>query len=192
MNKNHCWYNLDIDISTALSDSWQWESSQHKNNMRKYKADEIFSNSWLDTMKTIDIPIIGSLVHYKSKWHSSMEAHVDTYNGVGGAAFGINWVIGGQGSEMVWYELPDEKYRGIGKMTPANTPYMAWRTGMLREIDRCEIKSNAVLVRVDRPHAIVVKNQDRLSISARTNMKLMIWEDIVNYLHEKNLLVERD
>jgi hypothetical protein len=192
MNKDHCWYNLNIDVSTAIDSNWQWQSTGHKNNMRNYKADEMFSDWWLDKMSSINIPITGSLVHHKPKFFSSSEAHVDTYKGVGGAVFGINWVIGGRNSEMIWYEIPDDIYRGADKITPANTPYVAWPISELKEIDRCVIGSQAVLVRVDRPHAIVVRDQDRLSISARTNMKFLSWNGVVNYLNKKNLLTERD
>lgn len=192
MNQNHCWYNINIDVSTALDSNWAWESTRHRNNMRMYAAQEIFSDKWLDAMSAINVPVTGSLVHFKPKFFSSTEAHVDTYKGVGGACFGINWVIGGRDSEMIWYELPDEVYSGTDRITPANTPYVAWPVSELREIDRCVIGSQAVLVRVDRPHAIVVRDQDRLSISARTNMKFMSWDGMVNYLNKKNLLIARD
>ena len=192
MNQNHCWYNLDIDVAHALKNEWRWQSTGHSNNMRKYTADEIFATAWLDTMSAINMPITGSLVHHKPKMFSSQEAHVDTYKGIGGADFGINWVIGGRDSEMIWYDLPHQVYSGAGKATPAGTPYVAWPIVGLKEIDRCVIGSQAVLVRVDRPHAIVVGDEDRLSISARTNMKFMNWHGIVKYLQKKNLLIMRD
>jgi predicted small secreted protein len=116
MNENHCWYNLNVDVSDAVRNSWLWQSTDHNNNMRKYANDEIFNNSWLDRMSAINMPITGSLVHHKPKFFSSSEAHVDTYKGIGGACFGINWVIGGQDGEMVWYELPDEVHRGVKRI----------------------------------------------------------------------------
>jgi hypothetical protein len=187
---NHCWYKLNIDISNALRSDWKFESQ--RNDMKQFASSDVFNDSWLQQLKYNNLQIDSTIVHFKQRFFRDVEAHIDTSNnGKKNSCFGFNWVIGGKGSKMIWYNM-QENNPGITYTTPAGTPYVAWPIKSLTEIDGCEIQSEPVLIRVDVPHSIIVGDDPRLSISARTNINFMSWSEIVNYLRKKNLLIERD
>ena len=76
-----------------------------------------------------------------------------------------------------------------------NTPYSIEisRTEELEELDRGTITTNLTLVRVGVPHAIIMNDFPRWSISARGEVidETMYWKDITQWFRNKNLLIER-
>lgn len=156
-----------------------------------YKAKDIFSTDWLNYVKSIGLQINGAMLFYREACASTLEAHIDiaTAEPLELCNFGINWCVGGKGSEMVWFERPYYDKNSIAK-TAADTPYIAWPIDSLKEIERRHIGLEPVLVRTDIPHCIIMKSDPRWCISVRLDYKSsMTWEQIVKYMGDRNILL---
>jgi len=195
MNNEHCWYKLNLDISNALRPDF--DIQELSTGIRRFtNAQDIFTTDWLEYMNSRSMPVNGIMVFNRtSKIGKDMDilAHVDVHihRKLESAyrAFAVNWVIGGSDSEMIWYDMPEN----IPPLsyTPASTPYLEWPAIELNESDRCCIQSQPTMVRVSVPHAISVKNEPRICISVRTNGVPDNWDAAVNYLRDKQILIER-
>ena len=189
MNNLHCWYKLNLDFSNALRPDFSLTSYiKHFSN-----PTDIFTADWIEYMSDHGLPVTNIMTFSRPAGEQPIYAHVD---GLADNStrplyrnFAFNWVIGGRDSEMIWYELPDIPIPV--SYSPANTPYRALATANLKEVDRCCIENQPTLVRVNLLHAISVKDEPRISISARTNRIPNDWNIAVNYLRDKQLLVER-
>ena len=190
---NRCWYTLKVDTSNALSPHWSWPVPTHPfHQCWIYPAKDIFNPDWIEYTKSLGLTLRNSMVFYKNNCVSSSWAHVDTYTSDPSifANFGLNWVIGGAGSKMIWYKLPKEI--PTVKWTETNTPYITWPTSELTVVEEHEITNNLTLVRTGIPHDVYnVKIEPRWCISARLEIPTgTSWEYIVDYMRSKNLLVE--
>jgi hypothetical protein len=93
---------------------------------------------------------------------------------------------------MVWYRPPNELRDEDVIWTRAKTPYIAMRYDQVTEIERCHVGSEVTLVKTDLPHAILMGDEHRWCISARTSfLDNHQWDRILELLRSKNLLVER-
>jgi hypothetical protein len=190
---NHCWYSLNIDITNALNPEWKWPAyNPNKHFTWIYSAKEMFNPAWLEKTKALGLDITTGLLFYKNNSIESTIAHVDNYKAdpTKYAEFGLNWVIGGKGSKMIWYELPKEE--PTIKWTTANTPYIEWPTSELTAIEECEIGNELTLVKTGIPHNIYNVTESRWCITARLAFPHPSWEYITAELRSKNLLIERD
>ena len=61
----------------------------------------------------------------------------------------------------------------------------------LKEIDKTRIQSNLTLVRVDVPHAIIMREKPRWAISIRLKGNIKTWDKIVEMFQILNLLDKR-
>jgi hypothetical protein len=191
-HSNYCWYKLNIDTSFALRDDWIAPSLIVNDiGMKTYEANEIFSNEWLRYMASNNLEITNAISFNRQPYQRDEIAHIDIPSATKLSTFSINWVIGGKNSEMIWYDLPEVMDNMPLCVTPANSLYKCWNIAELTEIDRCKIDECAVVTRVDFPHAIVVRSEPRLSISARTRIRFS-WKTAINYIRANNLLVERE
>jgi hypothetical protein len=191
----NCWYRLNINVDNALSNDWVFPPTDDTWNgigLWPFEKDKIFSNDWLHTMDNLELPITGSILFYREPNLVDDIAHVDL---VGENAktvhLGFNWVFGGKGSEMIWYDRPSNWSDRNLELTPDGNKFMAWKISDLVEIDRCSIQNELTLVRVDYPHSIIVGDEERWAISARTSMQEMTWDEAVAHLKEKQVLVDR-
>jgi hypothetical protein len=192
---SNSWYKLKINNSNALVDPWPLVNDG-KYGIWKIKKEEIFKKEWIDYMASIGLILSNySMVFYRGPRWTTNYAHLDLDNTFESSIplvhYGINWVLKGAGSSMVWYNTPKEKYKI--KYTSANTPYVNFPVNTLTEIDRCNIELEPVLVRVGIPHSISVGDDERWCISARLKKvpEKMTWDEIVEFMRSKNLLVER-
>jgi len=188
MNTNHCWYNLDIDISNALRSDVSFERT-HFDVWSFKNAEEIFNSEWISYIDQLGLSISETMVFYRPADSEDSDAHIDGYAG-SYKTFAINWVIGGYNSEMSWYNLPLNENKQ--EYTTAKTPYISWPIEQLTKIDQYKIVNIPTLVRVDLPHSIVVNDEPRLCISFRTHRFRNNWNTIINYLKLKKLLIERE
>jgi len=199
---SHSWYNLNIDISNALRKDWQFPKLD-SNWTGLSKFSEIFDLEWLAYMESAGL-YVGNThpIFFKQKNIKETKAHIDLRPDNSIATFGLNWVIGGKDSKMCWYKekTPNSGIRvknSIGTEEHKSLSIMQWDIKDLIEIDSCAITSSMVLVRVDIPHAVFVEDQDRWAISVRLatarekNLGLKSWEEIIDYLNNKNLLILR-
>jgi len=185
---NNCWYKLNIDMSYAFRQGWTFpEIYDEQYGWWLFKdLSDIFSKEWIDMMAEATLIVNSCIIFYREVGLERTFAHKDTDI----PGIGFNWVIGGKDSCMVWYELPKEL--PIARSTRGNTPYLDWPISQLSEIERCNISNDLTMVRVDLPHTIIMGSEPRWCISIRINFsKDLEWNDIVNYMRSKNLLIER-
>jgi len=191
-----CWYRLNLNVDNAISKNWQfpkndgfWEGL----GVWAFTHDKIFNSEWVQYMSEIAIPIKSSVVFYRKPNLIDVNAHVDllgeTNENPKTTYFGFNWVFGGKGSEMIWYDLPKGERRI--QVTPAGNKFLSWPRTDLIEIDRCSIQNVPTLVRIDYPHCVVVEDDERWCISARTSMHDMTWDEAVEHLKSKNIIIDR-
>ena len=192
-----CWYRLNIDTVSAIKPDFKFTVPNKSLEICYYPATTIFNLAWLRDIKNKGILIQSALVFYRGPHANAPTAHIDlarsepTSDQISVSNFGINWTIGGAGSKMVWYD-DSLLNKSTVRFTESNSPFMDWPIQGLIEIDRVEVGSSLTLVKVNTPHTVLMKEEPRWCISARTNIKDNIsWEDIVKYMRSKNLLIER-
>ena len=154
-------------------------------------CNDILPNHFLETYRSLGIHLGNSMVFYRPAWMSNEFAHVDLMTKMPDKSVvcSINMVYMGNGSEMVWYDMPDRD-RDL-KWTPAGTPYLSWPVKDLNEKDRACINGRMTLVRVDVPHAIFVKEEPRWCLSLRFSTPFLSWDDAVDFFAKSNLLIPR-
>ena len=196
MTDNHCWYRLNIDVTNIFNKNWKMPVPTGQNGVWSFNAQEIFDPEWLEHAKSIGLPFLSCMVFYRGPKGGTPGAHVDLTNDKDPPrlhSFGINMILGGAGSEMIWYELPHPVTKAHIHYTDAKTPYVSWPISALKEIERKALGPEITMVRTHIPHAIVMKDEPRWCFSARMAGKDDIsWDDVVKALREKNILVERD
>ena len=190
-----CWYRLKINVENAIKEDYIFPTPSGDFGIWNPPADKIFNKEWLDHMKSIGVPLYNALIFYRGPNASSKDIHVD----IGKTEplrlnnYGINWCIGGTGSEMSWHKLPNQLSDDDVLWTQANTPYISWKYEEAEEIDRCHIGKQPTLVRTDLPHGIYMKEEPRWSISARTTfLDNQEWNKIVERMRSKGLLEEHN
>ena len=189
---NHCWYTVKIDMEKAFNPSFVLPFTNQKPlRMWGYKPSDIFNPEWIEYTKLLGINFKGIILFYRKNYIEAKKAHIDIYPPSVITHFGFNWVGGGKGSKMIWYETPKEK-TDI-KYTDVNTPYLDWPVTELTPIEEYEIKDKLTLVKTGIPHEIYNVTNDRWCISARTDwLSNTSWEEIVDYLDKRNLLEPRN
>lgn len=192
-----CWYELDIDISKAIKETWKLPNSSKVDSsygIWYLQPRDIFNDAWLEYMTDKSITITEVMLFYRGPYRTNAAAHIDLKSFKEPTEvypFALNWVIGGKGSSMVWYKQPSDKIDI--KLTAAKTKYADWKISELKEVDRHTITNNITLVNVGVPHNIIMGSQDRWCISARSNMLNNIeeWHSVVEYLKNKEVLINR-
>ena len=190
---NNSWYNIKIDTSNPFNDNWKFPDVPITGDgIWSIHARDVFSQEWLSYVSSLGLDLVDTLIFYRGPYRSTRRAHLDLYSGNPFVInnFAINWVIDGIGSEMIWYKMPSEKFEVM--LTPANTPYVHWERSELEIIDKCAIRTQMTLVNVGIPHSINVAEQGRWCISVRTSDEDDLpWDQIVEKMRERNLLIER-
>jgi len=200
---NNCWYKLKIDTKNFLKDDWHWPE-----NPKEFKVgqeghpEKLLTPTAIDYLSSIGLTIKDIMLFSRPPQYRDRSAHIDirgtgngekiikNINGAYTVKYALNFVLHGRGSEMLWYDNPP-KLNTIF-YTTAGTPFVSRLIDNLTLIDRCEIDSTLTLTRVDQLHAVFVADEPRLSISMRTsNDAINTWDDAVNYLRSKDLLIER-
>ena len=200
---NHCWYNLNVDTRNFLRKDWCWPDNPKEFRVgQEGKPEKILTHEAIQYLDNIGLNIADIMMFSRPPQYRDISAHIDirgtgdgtkiirNINGEYTVKFALNFTISGKGSLMRWYENPP----GLNTIfyTTAGTPFVSRLIDNLTLIDECEIGSMLTLTRVDQLHAIVVADEPRISISLRTgNNAAVTWEDAVNYMRSKNLLIER-
>lgn len=192
MNETCCYYRLNIDTSGALKSTWKMPEPKGNYGIWYPSAKEIFSDNWLEYTKNLGIDFKHALLFYRGPNTTSKEAHVDTHaTSHKFVNFAINWVIGGRESSMHWYKLPDMKVASVVKDPTTSVPYTTFQFKDLEPIESCSISDQITLVKTEIPHSITMGSDPRWCISARIADDKMTWEEVVQYLRSKKILVER-
>lgn len=194
-----CWYNLKIDTKLAFRNTWspppldrESDVKDNANWIWDFPGDVIFSNEWLELLSKFDLTVKKAMVFYKPANFINRWAHIDTI-GINApdetVIFAMNWVISGLTGDMFWYDIPSGER--IVRWTTSHRPYLAWPVSALTKIDHCAINDKLTLVRTDIPHAITVKDESRWCVSVRLHYLENSWQEVVDSMNRKNLLVER-
>ena len=189
------WHLLDINIDNAIRPKFNFDKLLKKSahvdkfhwDMWTYRYEELpilLTEEWLEYMKSINLEISSALLFYRKPNFDSNEAHIDVpYNDNDiRLSCPINWVLGNDASDMIWYNMPDSSVQAIQLRTPTNDKYTNFSISELTEIDRRRIGNRPTLVRVDIPHVIVVRETPRWAISVRTKFKSSNWIEMVEYV----------
>jgi hypothetical protein len=191
---NNCYYRLTLDVSNAIREDYVFPTPTHDYGIWNPPAEKIFRKEWMEYMQSIGVPLYNAMLFYRAPGASTKETHVDISktNPLRLTNYGINWCIGGRDSEMVWYRPPKELRDEDVIWTRAKTPYIAMKYDQVTEIERCHVGSEVTLVKTDLPHAVLMGDEPRWCISARTSwLDNYPWDGILELLRSKNLLVER-
>lgn len=195
---NNCWYKLDLSSTkTAIRQDWIFPTPSELNyGIWNLSADSIFSEQWLQYLKTLGIPLDQVMLFYRGAGFDRKIAHIDvlpsseeTEKYIAGA---LNFVLKGNGSSMVWYGIPKASTK-IRFILP-NTPFLAWSVSELEEIDRVHVGEELMLVRTSVPHNIEMGDESRWCISIRSMNNAngdMSWDQLVDHFRSLNLLIER-
>jgi hypothetical protein len=191
MDENFCWFKLKINVSDAIRSDWHWNHSSNRDCQHISNLSNVFNQSWIDSMFEKGIVLQGALLFFKCSKFKNQFAHCDVLNFEPriDCTNAINIVIGGENSEMIWYDLPDIKGMREKSAMSANALHEMWPIQILKEKERGKIQLNEItLVRTDLPHAVNVSDNSRICISVRTNRSHQSWADNIKYFQSKDLL----
>ena len=190
---NNCWYELNIDVSSALRKDFILPTVPPNTNITSwvYKPSEVLTQEWLNCIKTVGYEVSIVQIFWKKPNCVQSTAHLDVHNNddTKPCTFGLNWTIGEPDSTMKWYSLPSCGY--TVKRNSANTAYADWPVSELTEIDSHNVKNKITLVRTNVPHEVNTGPLERWCISVRVNSYKLTWENIIEDLRLKKILIER-
>ena len=171
MTDNHCWYKLNLNVKTALRSDWKFPSHNGKYGIWNYKAAEMFDSAWLRDTRLKGIPIVEAMLFFRGPGINNDTAHMDlaenNKNKLQVRNYGINWCIGGQDSEMVWYKTPtDFNLQEDVPYTAAKTPFICWPINKLTEVERHNLGDTVTLVKTGIPHNVEMNRDPRWCISS--------------------------
>lgn len=187
MIKNKPWHVLNIDISNSINKNFNFDQLLVDNTMpirmwrfggeQKY---DFFDKDWLEYMKSIDVEISSALLFYREPNYQHPTAHVDLPQAhETELSPALNWCIGPDLGEMVWYELPATQIKEV-LLTETSARYADYPIENLTEISRRVIGNQCTLVQVDIPHTVFMDNIPRWLVSARTIKSTADWDATVN------------
>lgn len=187
------WYDINIDVSDALKPDWKFPEIKNKTDqVWRYHYTDILNPDWVArTEALLGFKWGVVMVFWKTKWWAPNYAHIDLYDAGGASQFGLNFIVGGAGSEMRWYQPPEEIIES--PRTAAGTRHCLLPIKELKHIDSYTVGTNKLsLVRVGIPHEIYTGSEERWCISLRTRHPIgTTWEYIEKLLRDKNLLIEK-
>ena len=191
----HCWYQLNVDTTNAINTSWKFLPHERPLGVWYLREQDVFTKEWMDYTSSLGLKIHSAMAFYRAPFSTAPTAHIDLYkenDTVNINSFGMNMVFGGIDSEMIWYNKPEFSISDA-KYTEADTPFIDFPVKTLTEIDRGSLKNKLTLVRTDVPHTIKMGVYHRWCISARVDIPNVVsWNEIVNELRSKKLLIERN
>lgn len=181
------WCALKIDVNNAIRKDFDINqllvNNTHPTGLWNYIGEDktkLFTTEWLDYMNSIGVPIAGALIFWRDSNYQHPTAHIDVApNECSGLSAAINWCIGEDKGQMVWYELPNTT--GYSDQTPVDSNYQEWEITSLIESERKVIGNTPTLVRVDVPHNVIMGDSPRLLITARTMEVFQNWDEVKTY-----------
>ena len=196
------WYPLTFNLDDIMRKDWVFPKP-YSRFMSTYvvNADDIFIPEWLSELRSRGFVISVTRLFHRGRNHNEDVAHVDHFiikhnRLLSYAKFGINFVIGGSDSEMVWYELP-EHLRPPTDLVITEEQYDYWVPRNCVEwkmedlgpiVDRCKVGKQGVLVNVSVPHRIVMGTEPRWCISLRPMHSEWDFNDAFEAMKEKQFL----
>ena len=203
MVENHCWYRLNIDTSNSIKKDWSFpEVNEDYFSWINFIP---FEEEWLSYLRSFGLKLQYNILFFRNNYISDGKetyAHIDTQlikdkDGNKKLSFcppAINWCVGGENSEAVWYKKPqkliikktDEAFRNWG-----NPFVITNHISTLEKTDHCFLNSLPILYRVDVPHTVLQNGEKRWAISLRFKNLPFEWNKAVELLDKKGLLIPR-
>ena len=190
--KEPCYFKLKFNFKDVILPDWKFPDTEGKDlGIWNIPAVGMFRPEWITDMHRMGIYVAESLVFYRAPGFNTGNAHIDIHQNHPRqiSTFGLNFVLKGAGSEMTWFDTPTTKPQpsGGGKIT-----YLSWPESELKELDRGHLDEQMSLVRIGVPHNVIMKDEERWCISVRSGTtERMYWKDIVKFMRDKDLLIER-
>jgi hypothetical protein len=201
MNNEKCYYNLNIDCENAINKNWQFPSTLpenlNENQMFYISTYRLFDIDWLKNMSNIGLEFsLSTLLFYKRPYQKNVDAHVDFSPNGKQSVCGLNLIFGGKNAYMIWYKDPEKKNKP--KHTAVGSTYLSYYVEELEEIERYILpEKKLTLVKTGIPHSIEAGEHERWCFSLRfKNMESKVpkfneWNEVVDFMRSKNLLIER-
>jgi hypothetical protein len=199
MMQNSHYYRLNIDTSNALRSNWkslcEGYTPDIEEGVWKVSPRDLFNQSWIESINSLGLYTWNSMIFYRGA-NSNFDpgiAHIDVVTNIpfSVCSFAINWCIGGEGSNIVWYNVPYDNEAGIMD-SPAGSTHMSWIIDdRLVKVNSCHIGNQATLINTSIPHSIEMKGDPRWCFSVRTHLSnKLVWTEVVELMRSKNLLIE--
>lgn len=198
MNNLKPWYTLNVDVKNAIKDGFDFKKFFNESKFKgtsygiwfidSHELTNLFSESWLDYMKQIDLAPGSCMLFYRAPHFVYPKVHVDlSIKTSKPIVYGLNWVLDpDDDSEMIWY--PNTNIEPETKLTPADNLYNAWPSESFadQEYVSKRIGNNLTLVNPGIPHNIIVREKERWAISLRfpankNNNAITDWASAVEY-----------
>ena len=201
--KNDFWRHLNISTQGAVKEDFKFPEPKKGHGVHwKYKADQVFTEEWYSNFRS-RVKFDGDpsiILFYCEKIHTNDYAHIDInekHDPVTMVPAAFNWVLGGAGSSMVWYDQygfteeslwygpTDESWKD--REPERHAPHAAiWKVNTLNEIGRLQVPTDHVtLVNTGIAHRIELGPEERWCFSIRPPFKdTDNWESYINMSNE--------
>jgi hypothetical protein len=194
---NRPWHKLNIDISKAIKDesaiyALKGNLSMDRWSFNKQALTDIFNEEWISYMASLGLNLDGACIFYRDVSHAvDPAAHTDLYNKYKNSkpVFAINWMLGNNDSEMVWYDA-EKVGEGVLTYDERKNDTFIEHADVENiddlEISRCCIQNKPVMLSICIPHNIAMGTRTRWCISVRSvyDKKIQTWNDAVEHYKE--------
>lgn len=187
-----CWYNLKLD-KPVFKKGWVRPTPTESSHIWVDEANNVYDKQWLIyAQKELGLPLGMNLIFYNDptvdRPHGHVDVSINKFKDVATQHCAINWIEGGAGSEMVWYEPKPDAEEIKLCYTEAGVPFKQWPLSSLEETQSTHL-TGVTLVRTDVPHNIIMGNEERWAYSVRPRWDVNHeWELIVRYLYQRNVI----
>jgi hypothetical protein len=195
--KNKPWYRLNLDISKIVSSSRMMDIFEELREMSKEHPElpawvyrlswRNFDSGFLQYLHQIDlIPNFCHIIYRRPGVHHGAAGlpHIDTYwehDIMDLNHYAINYVVGDDDSEMIWYETPDSLPEAL--VLSDRQSYILFDQGLPEDTitDRCYVGSTTTLIRTDIPHKVITGSNERFCLSLRLTDRKNSWQEAVEF-----------
>jgi hypothetical protein len=185
------WYIVDIDISNAIRKDFDFKKIKFLNNglvhyhhQNESTISEVFETRWLEQMKLLGVEIQNAEMFYREPNALYPWVHVDAPGHNNKYSLALNWCVGPDDGEMVWYNPAGANINCI-EDSPGS---YAWPMKDMVETHRHVIGAKCTMIQIDRPHSIIMHDLPRYCVSVRTKQKFDHWNQAVDKM--KSFIIE--
>lgn len=193
MNREKCYYEMNLWCRNILNKNWKFPSTENlnRNGMFYPFTHEVFDPVWLKYLECLGFHFQKkTLLFYRKPYHKQTTAHIDFYANGECTVCGLNYIVGGEDSYMIWYKEPENKKHF--EVTAVQSVYKSFPINDLEEIERFNINGKITLVKTGIPHTVLSGSKERWCFSLRfIQDKFNDWDKVVDFMRSKNLLIER-
>jgi hypothetical protein len=182
MNNSKPWYVIDLAVETALNPNLDLQALLDEAEQKEIKNAhfwffngnqlcDILDQAWLENMSSMGLPVKGVAIFYRKPGYVHPTAHIDQpYTTKGKLGVALNWCVGLDDAEMIWYQVPKESghYDQIG-----GQKLLEWPIEILEPMSHRIIGNRCTLVRIDIPHNVKMNSNPRWLFSVRLDANML-------------------